>query len=165
MGDLLIYNIAMAKITKHCNGCNKDLPATTEYFGVKKQKRDGLTHQCRKCIRIYRNNYRAEHPEVRERENRRSRVYFRVLREEAINTYGKICQCCGESNYEFLCIDHIHGSGNKHRKVVGHGGRFYKWLRDRVWPTGYRVLCHNCNMSLGLYGYCPHFSSSSNLKS
>jgi hypothetical protein len=20
----------------------------------------------------------------------------------------------------------------------------------------YRVLCHNCNMALGFYGYCPH---------
>jgi hypothetical protein len=23
-------------------------------------------------------------------------------------------------------------------------------------PDGFQVLCHNCNMSIGLYGYCPH---------
>jgi hypothetical protein len=21
---------------------------------------------------------------------------------------------------------------------------------------GYRVLCHNCNLARGFYGYCPH---------
>jgi len=24
------------------------------------------------------------------------------------------------------------------------------------YPTGFRVLCHNCNQAIGLYGYCPH---------
>jgi hypothetical protein len=23
-------------------------------------------------------------------------------------------------------------------------------------PSGFRTLCHNCNMAKGLYGTCPH---------
>jgi hypothetical protein len=34
-------------------------------------------------------------------------------------------------------------------------------LRQNSYPTGYRVLCHNCNFALGHYGYCPHKHPSS----
>ena len=67
------------------------------------------------------------------------------------------CACCGEKHMEFLCIDHIDGGGGKHRKELRGGSvLFYEWLRKQGYPSGYRVLCHNCNMSLGFYGYCPH---------
>lgn len=32
----------------------------------------------------------------------------------------------------------------------------YRWLRINKYPKGFRTLCHNCNMSYGFYGYCPH---------
>lgn len=86
-------------------------------------------------------------------------------RHEVIYQYsdGKCCcSCCGEPRLEFLAIDHIDGGGAKHRKELGggrsaHGGqRFYAWLRKNGYPSGYRVLCHNCNQSIGSFGYCPH---------
>ena len=76
-------------------------------------------------------------------------------RELAIEHYGKSCQCCGEDNYEFLCFDHINGGGHKHRKTIK-SGNLARWLIKNNFPEGFRVLCHNCNMSLGFYGYCPH---------
>ena len=79
------------------------------------------------------------------------------LRREIIEHYGNVCACCGENKLEFLCIDHIEGNGNKHRREVrGTGTRFYYWIRENNFPNILRVLCHNCNMSLGFYGYCPH---------
>jgi hypothetical protein len=75
-----------------------------------------------------------------------------------INHYGKVCNCCSEYRIEFLCIDHVYGGGNEHRKEVGSGTPMYKWLLKNNYPDGFRVLCHNCNMSLGAYGYCPHKS-------
>jgi hypothetical protein len=32
----------------------------------------------------------------------------------------------------------------------------YLWLKRNNYPTGFRVLCHNCNLAIGFYGYCPH---------
>jgi hypothetical protein len=29
-------------------------------------------------------------------------------------------------------------------------------IRSRFPRDKYRLLCHNCNMAFGLYGYCPH---------
>ena len=67
------------------------------------------------------------------------------------------CACCGESHIEFLGIDHIDGGGNKHRKEVqNHYRNIYWYLIKNNYPDGYRVLCHNCNLARGFYGYCPH---------
>jgi hypothetical protein len=90
---------------------------------------------------------------------------------EVLTHYGGTplkCQCCGESNIEFLTIDHINGGGNQQRKHIrsknGKTINFYKWLVDNNFPEGYRVLCYNCNCSLGHYGYCPHKIVSENRK-
>jgi ATP-dependent helicase YprA (DUF1998 family) len=65
------------------------------------------------------------------------------------------CTCCGEEQYEFLCIDHINNGGNKHRKEVK-TKTIYQWLITNNYPSGFQVLCHNCNMAKSLYGQCPH---------
>ena len=43
---------------------------------------------------------------------------------------------------------------------TGAGLQFYRWLKKNKYPKAFRVLCHNCNVSYGLYGYCPHTSPS-----
>lgn len=84
------------------------------------------------------------------------------LRLKAFEMYGgQICTCCGETQYEFLCIDHINGGGNQHRTLaIGDkkcaGSKMCRWLKTNNYPEGYQVLCHNCNMAKGFYGYCPH---------
>ena len=82
----------------------------------------------------------------------------RKVRLEALSYYGGKCACCGESRFEFLALDHINGGGSAHRRTINTRGgqRFANWLKTQGWPLGYRVLCHNCNSSLGWYGYCPH---------
>lgn len=72
------------------------------------------------------------------------------------------CACCGEHRPEFLGIDPIDGGGREHRKKLGagsiNGNQLYGHLVKEGFPPGYRVLCHNCNLSMGFYGYCPHES-------
>lgn len=81
----------------------------------------------------------------------------RRRREEVIAHYGGKCECCGETTYEFLGIDHIEGGGGKHRKELAtQGHTLYTWLKKNNYPEGFRVLCHNCNMAIGFYGSCPH---------
>lgn len=77
--------------------------------------------------------------------------------------YGNKCACCGEKRFEFLCIDHVYKNGNQDRKIHGKGTAFYLYLIRENFPSGHRVLCHNCNMSLGSYGYCPHYNSNGDL--
>ena len=70
------------------------------------------------------------------------------------------CACCGELERDFLVIDHLNGGGNKHRQqLFGHGQggwRFYSWLIHQDFPSGFQVLCFNCNMSKAKHGKCIH---------
>lgn len=89
--------------------------------------------------------------------SKNARAFNRKRKQQALDAYGRICQCCGEDNIEFLTIDHIDGGGSAHRRITGGGGsRTYNWLRCNGYPAGYQVLCMNCNMAKGAYGYCPH---------
>lgn len=100
----------------------------------------------------------ASDTEYREELKSKKRANTRRNRELVLSKYGGSCACCGESTYEFLAVDHITGDGNKHRKAIGRKGgeAFYTWLIKNEFPVGFRVLCHNCNVSRGLYKACPH---------
>jgi hypothetical protein len=93
-----------------------------------------------------------------DRERALRRKYRQVAKRQAIDAYGGVCACCAEHRIELLAIDHINGGGKEHRRQSSAvGARFYSWLRREGYPQGeLRVLCHNCNQSRGLYGYCPH---------
>ena len=80
------------------------------------------------------------------------------IRYAAIDAYGGKCACpgCSETNKAFLCIDHIDGGGNKHRKSIGQSN-FFRWLRQNNYPPGFQVLCANCNQAKQWCGgVCPH---------
>lgn len=77
--------------------------------------------------------------------SKRKEVRLRVISHYSPNLK---CQCCGESHYEFLTIDHMNNDGAEHRREIGiGGGRLYEWLIKNNFPEGYQVLCWNCNMS------------------
>ena len=86
------------------------------------------------------------------------KVRRQTLKRTVMEAYGGArCVCCGEAGMAFLTIDHITGQGRHHRQVIDRRGEtFYRWLKVHRFPSGYRVLCMNCNFSLGAFGYCPH---------
>ena len=79
--------------------------------------------------------------------------YYYRLQDKVIKAYGGyVCAWCGIDEPTVLCIDHVENNGNQHRKQLGSGknksaggGRFYRWLIENGYPTGYQVLCMNCN--------------------
>ena len=80
--------------------------------------------------------------------NKQRREFNLELKKEVLSHYSKNLSCvnCNESELEFLAIDHITS-----RKSVGHSRTFgstaiYRWLKKQGFPSGYQVLCHNCNM-------------------
>lgn len=83
------------------------------------------------------------------------RKWYYKLRKECITAYGGKCECCGEIQFHFLTIDHINGGGRKHRGKAS-GTNYLREIRKLNFPTGYRVLCYNCNSAMYTLGYCPH---------
>ncbi len=70
---------------------------------------------------------------------------------------GKMrCICCKEKNLLFLTMDHKKNDGAKHRKRIGKYS-IYLWLYRNNYPTGFQVLCMNCNWGKKMNnGVCPH---------
>ncbi len=69
------------------------------------------------------------------------------------------CVCCGESYEEFLSLEHSDNSGAKHRKEYGlHSGSptFRHLIKKGFVASDYKILCYNCNLSMGFNGFCPH---------
>lgn len=100
---------------------------------------------------------RKHYAENIEAQRARCNAKNRALKLETLAAYGGVCTCCGEAHQEFLTIDHIYG-----RKKSGHnpwfgGANLYYWLKKRGFPKDdFRILCFNCNCSMGSQGYCPH---------
>jgi len=152
--------------TRICNKCKQSLPL--ESFSKDLSRHDKLKVSCKECSNQTRKQWSKANPQkdnerqIRwakanpERVNARNRRQKRKDRKALIDHYGGKCECCGENRIEFLAIDHIDGGGTSHRLEVGKGERFYSWLRRNGFPEGFRVLCHNCNLAIGFYGYCPH---------
>jgi hypothetical protein len=81
--------------------------------------------------------------------NRRERLWNLVL-----EIYGSKCVCCGESNKNFLTLDHINGGGSKER--TGSTTTLQKAVEEKD-KTKYQILCYNCNTGRHWNGgICPH---------
>ena len=105
-----------------------------------------------------------------ERKRKKSEIHKRYalgLRQEALSAYAvnpdaPACADCGSD--EDLCLDHIHGGGIEHRKLLlgdNVGGKFYRALKRLGFPhkDKIQVLCKDCNLSRrrGKYGAARRF--------
>ena len=140
--------------TMKCIRCERQ--KTSLDFAIDRSRKNGRHPWCKKCCRAYAHKRRHIYLPRKRKASTESR---RRLRLEVLTHYcaGRkpFCACCKISILEFLGIDHIEGGGRKHKMLVGH---LYQWLKKMRFPKGFRVLCHNCNQSLGAYRYCPHDS-------
>lgn len=86
----------------------------------------------------------------------------RKLKVDTYNAYGGFrCTCCGETHEEFLSIDHKRNDGRAHRELLGGTNsteRLCRWLRDHNYPSGFQILCMNCNFGRARTPdkRCPH---------
>ncbi|PWT76406.1 MAG: hypothetical protein C5B59_06690 [Bacteroidetes bacterium] len=119
--------------------------------------------QCRICLdkkNDYEKNRRAADPEHRQALRDSQRRHKNRTRNEALKLLGGKCECCKETINEFLTFDHKYKDGNEHRKKLRHFatgvGLYRRLLRDAELRKKFRILCWNCNCSIGIHGHCPH---------
>lgn len=117
----------------------------------------GYCNVCQKKGLQRYNNLFKNNIEWQNKNNKESKVKRDKLKIEVMLHYGGKCTCCEETHMEFLTIDHIIPVKTLDSKPKHRSGTFlYRWLKRNNYPDGYRVLCLNCNFSLGHYDYCPH---------
>lgn len=164
---------------KKCCRCGEIKPLS-EYY-INRKNKGGLDYHCKKCHKehnkkyprpasymrdYYAKNkkrmlyqekeYHKRRPDVRKRASRKYRM---KIKSQCFTHYGgnpPKCACCGESQYEFLSIDHINNDGAKQRRELN-GMNIYLWLIKHDFPEGYQVLCMNCQFGKRINdGVCPH---------
>lgn len=123
-----------------CPDCKVTLPF--KEFNKDGSRASGYNTYCSNCNKAYHKKYNQK------------------IRRKVLEAYGgsnPSCKCCGESTYAFLVLDHANGGGTTQRKTMKLGGTgMYQWIIRNNFPSGFRVLCANCNHANGAYGYCPH---------
>lgn len=174
--SLYVTRIEDPNATKVCSGCGKDKPLS-EYHRNERNKRHGRKSLCKDCeirrvMGYYYDNAEEKSTAVSEytkkdriinpdKYSKRRAAESKKLWSKAMDFFGP-CACCGESRREFLSIDHINGHGNEFRRIKRSKTGIYllRQFNAAHWPgelkQEYRILCMNCNMSIGHFGYCPH---------
>lgn len=82
--------------------------------------------------------------------------YRMKLRSQVIEVLGGRCACCGETQHEWLHVDHKNKDGKKHRNEVGRSTALYRDILANPARYELRVLCANCHNAITSFGYCPH---------
>jgi hypothetical protein len=179
---------ALIHLSGSCAACaNKRYQARRESGAVRAAPRrcgqckttEGVIYRsgyCPSCAKQRTQEWLAEHPHYARdwaqgrprkpappRDPEKSNAYNRArsarIRVEVLEHYGGRCACCGETEFDFLTIDHPDMDGTDERKRLRvHGGPgFYHWLRKEGFPTHVRLLCYNCNLGARHHGgVCPH---------
>jgi hypothetical protein len=141
-------------------------PKICERCGQSFMRKSGNGKYCPPCreekLRQWENESHHRNPEHYRAKNRRAAVKLRTKFKQMVVVYysnGKgACVCCGETQLEFLSIDHINNDGREdrqqHKSWVG--SQFYYWLVRNNFPPGYQIMCLNCNVSRGRHGVCVH---------
>ena len=77
-----------------------------------------------------------------------AREYKRSDRLKIIDHYSEgknNCNNCGISDLRVLSIDHINGNGSTHREELRKKGTsLYRWIINNNYPSGFQILCMNC---------------------
>lgn len=116
----------------HCRDCNTELNSVNSvYLGGR------LKNRCRDCYNIRQKEWRINNPESRSRTVRQNKIvskYGMTLQkfDEMARNQGGVCAVCHNPNNiegRELTVDHDHKTG----EIRG-------------------LLCHSCNLVLGLVG-------------
>lgn len=127
-----------------------------EEGGVRYKSDNGCVGCKRDAFQRYKKGPKREAYLKRMRESKA--VKHAALKSLVITAYGGKCERCPESDIDVLNIDHTDGNGAMHRKSLNQNvemknnwtrpsgtAKVYRFLRDNNFPSGFRVLCFNCN--------------------
>ncbi len=76
--------------------------------------------------------------------NERQKENNKILFEKVLDHYGHQCSIPECSNTEDLCIDHINGENVDYK--YRYGSKLWRWIIKNNFPSGFRILCHYCNI-------------------
>ncbi len=159
-----IDKLENSTMTKECRNCNKVKPISE--FNLHRTNKDGHSCYCTQCnMELKKEDYNKykllPSKEKLEKQNKHneSRIQERNNMKAEVFAYysnSNPAKCVNPfhvhnedvTDLDVLSIDHINGDGYKD-KINGHrfgGTHFYRWLKMHNYPSGFQVLCMNCQL-------------------
>ncbi|KKN98879.1 hypothetical protein LCGC14_0141200 [marine sediment metagenome] len=138
----------------HCNVCSEYMKKKDNKY-YHRIKNSGVCVHCRKSQPIENEILCSACKKKSKIAGKDSRI---KLKFSVFQHYGGKCQVCKEIDMDVLAIDHINNDGAEHRKQLKlQGTTIYRWLAKNNFPSGFQVLCYNCNIKKYLKeDTCPH---------
>ena len=132
-----------------------------------KEKRDRPEEKAKQLeyMKKWREENREQHRAVTRRSVNRSRLERKQKVFSHYSNGSLKCACCGVQGLEFLTLDHIISRKkmdldlqlmNMDYSSELEGKDLYYWLEKNNFPSGFQILCWNCNFAKGSLGKCPH---------
>lgn len=152
-------------ILKVCASCKEN--KYISQFNIKRSTKDGYDIYCKECTRKKKNDKYCSHSMLsideykswRKRENCIRKNEKKRLKIDVFSHYcpNGIIKCANLFqlhkeeiiDLDILTIDHINGDGYMDKDKNGRrcgGVIFYRKLKKQNYPSGYQVLCGNCQM-------------------
>jgi hypothetical protein len=113
-------------------------------------------------------NSRNKKRYAKPRQDRRMQV-LQIYSKRLSNSNVPCCNCCNKNSHsDFLAIDHIAGRKQMDSEPelvkIGYSSKLFnhqliKWIIENDFPSGFQILCSNCNFAKGLEknnNQCPH---------
>lgn len=144
---------------KQCSKCKVEKEQTEYYVQAGRE-----LPECKQCLKARtRAWYEKNSAEALKRWQPAAAAKRARIKEATFAAYGGyICACCGETERNFLTLDHINNDGAAYRRSL-YGNRnaagivTYRRLVRDGFPVGFQVLCMNCNHGKRMNnGVCPH---------
>jgi len=184
--DLRFANLSADPTCSKCGIIKtvNDFPKKAVDYWCNDCRRDYAKDAYRKKVALMTEAELAVHrAKVNERQNRRRKNFIDVLpaserqafykrinagnkqrrdavRDDVYAAYGGYrCACCGETERHFLSIDHVNNDGAVHKRDcrLATGEQVYRWIKRNGFPSGFQVLCMNCQWGKrNNGGICPH---------
>lgn len=73
------------------------------------------------------------------------------LRQQLLDIYGHKCAICGQSEFNFLTLDHINNDGAKEKRIVPQNHSILRKAIKEKDSSKYQILCMNCNHAKDKY--------------
>jgi len=156
--------------TKKCTKCGVEKLLNKDNFYAHNDRGGKFRAACKTCCNSYLRQYKQtgsfkEYKRNHSLNNRaKLNAYTKKSRDKAKRLVFQhysgatipFCKCCGTTVPEFLTLDHVNNDGAADRKQKRRtGSQLCEVLVKEKFPSGFQILCYNCNCSKNKDSFCP----------
>ena len=130
------------ELSQRCSQC-KIVKPLSEFYYCNRTK--SYRSECKECGNNRSKSYEKKNKTKLQQAHLELRISYKALTYIHYGGNPSRCENCGESNLEFLTLDHINCDGRIDRQLNGAGFSIINAMMRTGFRSDLRLLCENCN--------------------